>query len=59
MYEDRKSFTIGSILSGHEGALATISDSVDPIRENVDVAEDTNDKIDNASAELDRIISED
>lgn len=36
-----------------------MSDSVDAIRENIKVSERTNDEIDDISAELDRMISED
>lgn len=59
MYEDIKSSAIGSMYSRHEGAATVMSDSVDAIRENIKVSEDTNDEIDDISAELDRMISED
>lgn len=59
MYEDVKSSAIGSMYSRHEGAATVMSDSVDAIRENIKVSEDTNDEIDDISAELDRMISED
>lgn len=59
MYEDVKSSAIGSMYSRHEGAATVMSDSVDAIRENIKISEDTNDEIDDISAELDRMISED
>lgn len=59
VYEDAKSSAIGSMYSRHEGAAAILSDSVDAIRENIKVSESTNDEIDDISAELDRMISED
>lgn len=59
MYEDVKSSAIGSMYSRHEGAATVMSDSVDAIRENIKVSEDANDEIDDISAELDRMISED
>lgn len=59
VYEDVKSSAIGSMYSRHEGAATVMSDSVDAIRENIKVSEDTNDEIDDISAELDRMISED
>lgn len=59
VYEDVKSSAIGSMYSRHEGAATIMSDSVDAIRENIKVSEDTNDEIDDISAELDRMISED
>lgn len=59
MYEDVKSSAIGSMYSRHKGAATVMSDSVDAIRENIKVSENTNDEIDDISAELDRMISED
>lgn len=59
MYEDVKSSAIGSMYSRHEGAATIMSDSVDAIRENIKVSDHTNDEIDDISAELDRMISED
>lgn len=59
VYEDVKNSTIGSMYSRHEGAATVVRDSVDAIRENIKVSENTNDKIDDISAELDRMISED
>lgn len=56
VYEDVKSSAIGSMYSRHEGAATVMSDSV---RENIKVSEDTNNEIDDISAELDRMISED
>ena len=58
VYEDVKSSAIGSMYSRHEGVANVISDSVDAIRENIKVSEDTNAEIDDISAELDRMISE-
>ena len=59
MYEDAKSSAIGSMYSRHEGAATIMSDSVDAIRENIKVYERTNDEIDDISAELNGMISED
>ena len=58
VYEDVKSSAIGSMYSRHEGLANVMSDSVDAIRENIKVSEDTNAEIDDISAELDRMISE-
>ena len=58
VYEDVKSSAIGSMYSRHEGVANVMSDSVDAIRENIKVSEDTNAEIDDISAELDRMISE-
>lgn len=58
-YEDAKSSAIGSMYSRHEGAANIMRDSVDAIRENIKVSERTNNEIDDISAELDRMISED
>ena len=58
-YEDVKSSSIGSMYSRHEDAATIMSDSVYAIRENIKVSESTNDEIDDVSAELDRMISED
>lgn len=59
MYENVKSSAIGSMYSRHEGAATIMSDSVDAIRENIKVSERTNDEIDDISAELNGMISED
>ena len=59
VYEDVKSSAIGSMYSRHEGAAHVMSDSVDAIRKNFKVSEDTNAEIDDISAELDKMISED
>lgn len=59
VYEDVKSSSIGSMYSRHEDAATIMSDSVYAIRENIKVSESTNDEIDDVSAELDRMISED
>lgn len=59
VYEDVKNSTIGSMYSRHEGAAAIMSDSVEKIRENINVSESTNDEIDEVFAELDKMLSED
>ena len=59
VYEDVKSSSIGSMYSRHEDAATIMSDSVYAIREIIKVSESTNDEIDDVSAELDRMISED
>lgn len=58
VHEDVKSSAIGSMYSRHEGVANVMSDSVDAIRENIKVSEDTNAEINDISAELDRMISE-
>ncbi|WP_029502391.1 hypothetical protein [Lachnoclostridium phytofermentans] len=58
-YEDVKSSAIGSMYSRHEGAATIMSDSVEAILENVKISKGTNDEIDEVSAELDKMLSED
>lgn len=58
VYEDVKSSAIGSMYSRHEDAATIMSDSVKAIREKVKISEDTNDEIDDVSAELDEMLSE-
>lgn len=59
VYEDVKVSSIGSIYSRHEGTATIMHDSVDAIRENIKVSESTSDELDDISAELDKMISED
>lgn len=59
VYEDAKNTAIGSMYSRHEGAAASMRESVETIRENVKVSENTNNEIDEVSAELDKMLSED
>lgn len=59
VYEDVKNSVIGNIHSRHQGATAIIRDSVETIRENAKVSENINNEIDKASAELDKMLSED
>lgn len=59
VYEDVKSSAIESMYSRHESADTIMSDSVETIRENIKVSESTNNKIDEVSAELDKMLSED
>lgn len=59
VYEDVKESSIGSIYSRHEDAAAIMHDSVDAIRENIKVSESTSNEIDDISAELDKMLSED
>ena len=59
IYEDIKSSAIGSMYSRHEDAATIMRDSVEAIRENVKVSANTNNEIDEVSAELDKILSED
>lgn len=59
IYEDAKSSAIGSMYYRHEGAATIIRNSVETIRENVNVSENTNNEIDEVSAELDKMLSED
>lgn len=59
IYENIKSSAIGSMYSRHEDAATIMRDSVEAIRENVKVSANTNNEIDEVSAELDKILSED
>lgn len=59
IYEDIKSSAIGSMYSRHEDATTIMRDSVEAIRENVKISTDTNNEIDEVSAELDEMLSED
>lgn len=59
IYENIKSSAIGSMYSRHEDASITMKDSVEAIRENVKVSTDTNNEIDEVSAELDKLLSGD
>lgn len=59
VYEDVKSSAIGNMYSRQEGAATIIRNSVEAIRENVKVSENTNNEIDEVSAELDKMLSED
>lgn len=58
-YEDVKNSSIGNMYSRHEGAATVMRESVDAIRKNIHVSDGTNDEIDDISAELDKMISED
>lgn len=57
-YRDVKSSAIENIYSRHEGAAAMIKDSVAAIRENLNTSASINDEIDELSAELDKMTSE-
>lgn len=59
IYEDNKSSAIGSMYSRHENAATIMKDSVEAICENVKVSTDINDEIDEVSAELEKMLSED
>lgn len=59
VYEDVISSANGNMYTRYEGAATIIRDSVEAIRENVKVSENTNNKIDEVSAELDKMLSED
>ncbi len=58
-FDDVKSSAIESMYSRHEDAAIAISDSIEEIRENIKVSESTNDEINEVSAELDKMLSED
>lgn len=58
-YEDVKRSAIGNMYTRDEEAASIIKDSVDTIRERVKICEDTNKNIDQVSAELDKMLSED
>ena len=51
--------TIGSMCSRHKDAAIIMNDSVEQIRENIKAFESTNNEIDELSAELDKMLSED
>lgn len=59
IYEEVKSSAIGNMYFRHESAATIMSDSIDTIRANISVSENTNNEIDEISAELDKMISED
>ena len=59
IYENIKSSAIGSMYTRHEDAATTMRDSVEAIRENLKVSTDINNKIDEVSTELDKMLSED
>ncbi len=59
VYEDVKTSAIGSMYSKHDGAATIMSDSCDAIRENIKVSKNTSDEINDISAELDKMKSED
>lgn len=58
-YEEVKNSAIGDMYARHEDAASIIKESVDAIRENVIISEDTNNDIDQVSAELDKMLGED
>lgn len=57
-YEEVKSSAIGDMYARHEGAACIIKESVNAIRENVIISEDTNNDIDQVSTELDKMLGE-
>ncbi|MCI7503987.1 MAG: hypothetical protein MSA76_10125 [Clostridium sp.] len=58
VYDDVKSLSIGSMYLRHDGAATIIRDSIETIRENVEVSENTNNDIDKVSVELDKMMNE-
>lgn len=58
-YEDMKSSAIENMFFRHESTASIIKESIDTIRENIKISEDTNNNIDYVSAELDKMLSED
>lgn len=57
-YRNARNSAIETIYSRHEGAAALIKDSVAAIRENLNTSASINDEIDELSAELDKMTSE-
>ena len=57
--EYTKSTAIGSIFSRHEDAASTVRANVETIRKNLKVPTETNNEIDEVSAELDKMMNED
>lgn len=59
LYENNKSSAIGDMYSRHQEAATIIRDYVETIRENVKVSTESNNEIDEVSAELDKMLIED
>ena len=59
VFEDVKRSSVGNISSRHKDASTIIRDSVETIRNNTNVSEDTNKEIDELSAEIEKMLSED
>lgn len=57
-YEDEKNYAAGSIHSRHQDTAAIMKDSLNAIHENVKAVEETNNKIDDVSDELERLLNE-
>ena len=57
--EDAKRSSVWNIHSRHKDAATIIRDSVEIIRNNANVSEDTNKEIDELSTELEKMLSED
>lgn len=57
--EDAKRSSVWNIHSRHKDAATIIRDSVETIRNNAKVSEDTNKEIDEVSAEFEKMLSED
>lgn len=58
-YEDVKGLAIGNMYTRHEGVASIIKESVDTIRERLKISVNTNNNIDQVSAELNKMLSED
>lgn len=59
VYDDIKNSTIENFYSRHSDATNIMKDSIEVIRENVKVSENTNKEINAISAELDKLLGED
>lgn len=59
IYADEKSSAIGTIYERHKSAAETMKKSVETIQENIKVSDGLNNDINQVSAELDRMSSED
>lgn len=58
-YKDVQSSAIGNMYSRHKEAANIIKNSIETIHKNVKVSENTNNEIDEVSAELDKMLGED
>ena len=58
-YENIKNSVFGDMYSRHKDAAILIKDSIESIRENTTISARTNDELDEITAELDEMMSED
>ena len=58
-YEEIKDSAFGSMYERHGEAASLMKENIETIRENVKISENANREIDEVSAELDKMLSED